>query len=194
MKKIKIFLASSNELMALREQFEIQIYRKCKLWIDHDIFLHLEIWEDLSSKLSETRSQDEYNKKIGECDLFVLLAYRKFGIYTAQEFETAFGIFNQKKKPFIFTYFKESNKNIDPSLLNFKNKLENLGHFYNKYIDFSELWNSFNRELDNLLLSGFEEFIPSKPNQINYTISSSKNVNTGNVNTSGGDFRIGDGD
>jgi hypothetical protein len=193
MKKIRIFLASSNELIALRQQFEIHIYRKCKLWIDQGVFLHLEIWEDLPSRISETRSQDEYNKKIGECDLFVLLAYRKLGMYTAEEFETAFGVFNQKKKPFIFTYFKDNTMNEEPSLLSFKSRLESLGHFYNKYIDFSELWNSFNRELDNLLLTGFEEFIRGKPNQISYHISDSKNVNTGNVNTGGGDFRIGDG-
>ncbi|NEQ98007.1 MAG: hypothetical protein F6K30_15030 [Cyanothece sp. SIO2G6] len=46
MKKIKLFLASSSELKADREQFEIFIYRKCKAWFDRGIFLHLEIWED----------------------------------------------------------------------------------------------------------------------------------------------------
>lgn len=192
MKKVKIFLASSDELITIREKFEIQIYRKCKLWVDKNVFLHLEIWEDLSAKLSKTRSQDEYNKKIEDCDLFVLLAYKKVGIYTAEEFETAFGIFNQKSKPFIFTYFKEHNELLtDSSLTLFKNKLENLGHFYNKYIDFFQLWDSFNRELDNLLLTGFEEFIPSK-NTI-YNLSNNKNINTGDVDTGGGNFRIGDG-
>ena len=43
MRKIKIFLASSNELKAEREKFEIEIYRKCKAWFDQDIFLHLDI-------------------------------------------------------------------------------------------------------------------------------------------------------
>ena len=193
MKKVKIFLASSNELAHVRQQFEIHTYRKCKLWIDHGVFLHLEIWEDLPSSVSVTRSQDEYNKRIADCDLFVLLAYRKLGMYTAEEFETAFGIFNKTKKPFIFTYFKDEIVDVDPSLIQFKNKLEHLGHFYNKYIDFSELWSSFNKELDNLLLSGFEEFVPHKTSNTTINISHSKNVNTGNVNTGGGDFRIGDG-
>jgi hypothetical protein len=68
MKKIKVFLASSNELIADRERFELEIYRKCKLWIDEGIFLDLEIWEDASAAMSPTRSQDEYNKLIRESD------------------------------------------------------------------------------------------------------------------------------
>ena len=66
MKNIKIFLASSNELIDDRQQFEKEIYRKSKLWSDGDIGFHLEIWEDLSSQISRTRLQDEYNKKIKE--------------------------------------------------------------------------------------------------------------------------------
>ena len=75
MRKIKIFLASSNELKAEREKFEIEVYRKCKAWFDQGIFLHLDIWEDLSARMSGTRSQDEYNKKIEGADLFVLLGH-----------------------------------------------------------------------------------------------------------------------
>jgi len=37
-KKIKIFLASSNELKAGRDQFEIEIYRKCKNWLKRGSF------------------------------------------------------------------------------------------------------------------------------------------------------------
>jgi len=32
MRKIKLFLASSSELKADRDQFEIFIYRRCKAW------------------------------------------------------------------------------------------------------------------------------------------------------------------
>ena len=102
MKKIKIFLASSNELKAEREKFEIEVYRKCKTWFDQGIFLHLDIWEDLSARMSDTRSQDEYNKNIEGADLFVLMAYSKVGMYTAEEFDKAFGSFKNTKKPFIF--------------------------------------------------------------------------------------------
>lgn len=156
MKKIKIFLASSNELKPEREKFEIEVSRKNKLWTDKGINLALEIWEDLTARMFSTRSQDEYNKKIKQADLFVLLAYSKVGMYTDEEFETAFGSFQVKKKPFIFTYFKEIDKDKEDSLEKFKNKLDSLGHFYAIYTNFDNLWNQFNKELDRLLLTDFE--------------------------------------
>jgi len=140
MRKIKIFLASSNELKAEREKFEIEVYRKCKAWFDQSIFLHLDIWEDLSARMSETRSQDEYNKNIVGADLFVLLAYSKVGMYTAEEFDRAFGAFKNTQKRFIFTYFKKTDGETQPSLQNFKDRLSGLGHFYANYIDFNDLW------------------------------------------------------
>jgi hypothetical protein len=158
MKKIRIFLASSNELIEEREKFEREIYRKCKVWFDQGVFLHLDIWEDLTARMSATGSQDEYNKKVRESDLFVLLAFSKVGMYTAEEFETAFGAFQSTHKPFIFTYFKDISSGADPSLQDFKDKLRSLGHFCSPYTDFNNLWIQFNKELDRLLLADFEEF------------------------------------
>ncbi|WP_235923295.1 hypothetical protein [Candidatus Chlorobium masyuteum] len=157
MKTIKIFLASSNELKHDREQFEIEINRKNKAWAKKEIFLHLEIWEDLSSRISCTRSQDEYNKKIKDADLFVLLACNKVGMYTAEEFDTAFGAFKTTKKPFIFTWFKDPTTTPDPSLQVFKNKLAALGHFYATYTDSNDLWNQFNKELERLEDADFKK-------------------------------------
>ena len=68
MKKIKIFLASSSELKTEREKFEIEIYRKCKAWFDKGVFLHLDIWEDMSARMSLAGSQSEYNKFVKDAD------------------------------------------------------------------------------------------------------------------------------
>ncbi|MEM6700740.1 MAG: hypothetical protein AAF599_20210, partial [Bacteroidota bacterium] len=164
MKKIKIFLASSAELKAEREQFELQIYRKCKQWFDRGIFLHLDVWEDLSARMSGTRLQDEYNQVIKQVDLFVLLAHTKVGIYTSEEFEQAFGQFQSTQKPFIYTYFKQSDIPADranrkqlQSLWAFQDKLDELGHFYSSYNDFNDLWNQFNKEIDRLEIDNFTE-------------------------------------
>jgi len=123
MNSIKIFLVSSNELKSEREQFEIEIYRKCKAWFEQQVFLHLEIWEDLSAFFSKTRSQNEYNEAIKNCDIFVLLVYTKLGGYSKEEFETAVGAFKQNKKPFILTYFKNCDQ-PEPSVTTFKNQLQ----------------------------------------------------------------------
>jgi len=142
MQKIKIFLASSNELKPERDKFEIEIYRKTKAWFDKEIFLNLDIWEDMSARMSVTGSQSEYDKFVKGADIFVFLAYTKVGMYTAEEFENAFGQFNSTKKPFIYTYFKTpaDNITIDDSLPAFKKKLSDLEHFYSNFNDFNDLW------------------------------------------------------
>lgn len=166
MKKIRIFLASSAELKEERQLFEIELYRKSKAWFEKGIFLHLEIWEDMSAKVSaHGRSQTDYNEVIKECDILVLLAYTKVGIYTAEEFEVAHGQFKKTQKPFIFTYFKDvaiNEGNNTPefiSLLSFKQKLSDLGHFYSMYTDFHHLWNQFNKELERLADGEFNEMV-----------------------------------
>lgn len=159
MKKIKIFLASSNELRSERKYFEQKIYRKCKDWIDQGIFLHLDIWEDLSVRMSVDGSQSEYNKLVQTADLFVLLAHTKIGMYTAEEFATAFGQFQSTRKPFIFTYFKTPDGvTTDASLAEFHQKLKVLKHFYSPFTDENDLWGQFNEELDRLETDGFNEF------------------------------------
>ena len=157
MKKIKIFLASSIELKPERERFEIEIYRKCKSWFDKGLFLHLDIWEDMSARMSLTGSQSEYNNLLKDADLFVFLAYSKVGMYTEEEFEHAFGQFKSTHKPFIFTYFKTPPENKEDTLAHFKQKLNELKHFYANFNDVNDLWNQFNKELDRLEADGFTE-------------------------------------
>jgi hypothetical protein len=156
MKKIKIFLASSNELKPEREQFEIEINRKNNAWFNKEIFLQLNIWEDMSARMSSTGSQSEYNKFVEEADIFVFLAYSKVGMYTAEEFEHAFGHFQATQKPFIFTYFKTPPANTEDSLAEFKTKLRELKHYGANFTDSNDLWNQFNKELEHLELEGFE--------------------------------------
>ena len=183
MQKIKIFLASSNELKIDRDQFEIEIYRKCKAWFDSDIFLHLDIWEDLSARMSSGGSQSEYNKFVKEADLFVFLAYTKVGMYTAEEFEKAFGQFQSTEKPFIFTYFKTSDVPVDDSLDKFKEKLSELGHFYSPFKDNNDLWNQFNKELERLEINKFKKF-EQEGSANSSEITGDKNINIQGVSDS----------
>ncbi|MCE7914254.1 MAG: hypothetical protein DYH15_06095 [Nitrosomonas sp. PRO4] len=172
MKKIKIFLASSNELQSEREHFEREIYRKCKAWIDRGIFLHLDIWEDLSARMSLEGSQSAYNQYVKAADLFVLLVHSKVGMYTAEEFDTAFGQFQATKKPFIFTYFKTPDGVIaDASLAEFHQRLKDLHHFYSPFNDKNDLWMQFNKELDRLETDGFTEFKREDRKQAGRTIT-----------------------
>lgn len=159
MQKIKLFLASSSELKADREQFEIFIYRKCKAWYDKGIFLHLDIWEDFTDAMSAGGLQSEYNKAVAASDIFILLVHNKVGKYTSEEFEKAFGQFSETNKPFIFTYFKTpyttQNREDLQSLWAFEDKLKELKHFKTEYTSIEGLREHFGNQLDKLENNGF---------------------------------------
>ncbi|MGF1536112.1 MAG: COR domain-containing protein [Elainellaceae cyanobacterium] len=158
MQTIKIFLASSNELKGDRQEFEIFISRKNKQTVPDGIFLELVIWEDFLNAMSKTRSQDEYNKAIAQCDLFVLLAHTKVGEYTEEEFLTALVNFEAGGRPLIWTYFKDApispsslNPKIIKTLFDFKQALSDMGHFHQKYADSNDLLRQFGDQLGKVL-------------------------------------------
>jgi len=157
MKTKKIFLASSSELKEDRQEFESFVSRQNNDWIRQGVYLELVIWEDFFDAISQTRLQDEYNKAVRESDIFVMLFSTKVGKYTEEEFETAFGQFKETNKPFIFTYFKDTqvstasaNESDFVSLWAFKKKLAALGHFPTTYRDVGDLKYKFRQQLDKL--------------------------------------------
>jgi len=152
----KIFLASSEELREDRIAFELMIGQLNQEWVPRGIFFHLVVWENFIDAMSKEGLQHEYNKAIQDCDIFVLLFFKKVGRYSAEEFETAFGAFHAGNKPLIYTYFKDDlvlTGDIDESivsLLEFKKKLAALRHYYTRYRSAEELKWLFSRQLDKL--------------------------------------------
>jgi hypothetical protein len=65
--------------------------------------------------------------------------------------------FKDRDRPFIYTYFKDapiSMSRITPeimTLLNFKQKLSDRGHFYQNYTDANDLKHQFSDQLVKLL-------------------------------------------
>jgi hypothetical protein len=166
-----IFLASSSELEGDRKDFEIFVNRKNKDWVASlGVFLNLVIWEDFLDAMSSTRLQDEYNKAIQKCDIFVVLLWTKVGKYTEEEFDRAYARFKAHGKPLIFTFFKD--EAIDPenhaksdltSLWAFQNKLSEAGHFYTRYKSPEDLKLRFNSQLDKLAAAAFASVDMSQP-------------------------------
>jgi hypothetical protein len=157
----KIFLASSSELESDRVEFEIFIARKNNDLVGKNIFLQVTVWESFLGAMSPTRLQDEYNKAIRECDIFVILFSNKVGEYTEEEFEAAWGQFKAVGKPLIFTYLKDeliraasANRKDLMSLWAFQDKLHNLGHYYTVYKNVQDLKLQFGQQLDKLAEAG----------------------------------------
>jgi hypothetical protein len=158
MQRKKIFLASSAELVDHRRALELSIARKNDSWVDRGIYLDLVIWEDFLDTVSATRQQDEYNKAITTCDIFVMLYFTKVGKYTAEEFEVAYRQFKATGKPAIYTWRNDAPvkpSSIDASLGVFKARLDEIGHFGNQYETTDGLLHQFNLQLDKLANNGF---------------------------------------
>lgn len=108
--------------------------------------------------MSETRLQNEYNKAICDCDLFVCLFFTKTGKFIEEEFNVAHNQFKDKGRPRIYTFFKNAaiktgsaRKEDLTSLWAFQEKLEQLGHFYTPYDNIEHLKRQFRDQLDKLL-------------------------------------------
>ena len=156
---ISIFLASSEELKADRNEVEIWINRENKRLIEKGFFVKLNLWEDFLDAISKTRLQDEYNKAIEDCDIFISLFKTKVGRFTKEEFEVAYRNFLESEKPrYIYTYFRDDQISLSEinleDLINlnaFKNKLGELGHFYTSYTSTEDLTRQLKIQLDKII-------------------------------------------
>lgn len=133
MKKIKIFIASSQELHL--ERLEItDLLQQLNDYLDRrGIVLQPVKWEYLDSSMGIGRKQDEYNEKLRECEICLVLYWTKLGEYTTEELDTAYSelrLGNNPKK--LYVYFKEADASqIMPELQAFRdNFLTKYGHFY----------------------------------------------------------------
>jgi Leucine-rich repeat (LRR) protein len=157
-REIRIFLASSAELREDRDAFELYFLQQNHELLKKGFQLKVERWENFFGAMSKTRSQDEYNKVICQCDVFVSLFGTKTGKYTEEEFDVAHRQFQSSGKPLIYTFFKDTQittgsaprKDLE-SLWAFQDKLKELEHFYDQYDNIEDLKLQFRGQLDKIL-------------------------------------------
>lgn len=154
---IKIFLASSEELRADRDAFDLYFRQQNDQLRKKGLYLEINRWENFLDAMSKTRLQDEYNNAVRNCDIFVSLFFTKTGKYTREEFDVAQKQFVKEDKPLIYTFFKNGEINTGSareqdlkSLFAFKKKLQKLGHFYTEYDNVEQLKLKFRDQLDKL--------------------------------------------
>ncbi|WP_284616388.1 COR domain-containing protein [Aquabacterium humicola] len=157
-REITIFLASSSDLNDDRDEFERYFRQQNDRLRRQGVYLRIVRWESYLDAMSETRLQDDYNKEVRACDVFVSLFETKAGAFSAEEFSVAFDQFRRTGKPRIYTYFKEANVSLSrakrqdlESLWAFKDKLTELGHFFTSYESSEHLKRHFRDQIDLLL-------------------------------------------
>jgi hypothetical protein len=137
MNKIKIFLASSEELKSERLVIAELITKLNFLWAEYDISIRLVKWEYLDSSMGAQHKQEDYNDYLRQCDMCVVMYWTKFGMYTEIELETAYQLLNSDScLKHMCVIFKEGG-NMTDGLKSFRNKYET---------EHPELCNSFQIE------------------------------------------------
>ncbi|MEM9897423.1 MAG: hypothetical protein AAF789_13740 [Bacteroidota bacterium] len=164
---LKIFLASSNEMKADRNDIERLIRSKNSDWQKLGRpYLDLEIWEDESEAMSRTRSQDEYNKIIPTVDIFVMLFWHKVGKFTNEEFEIAQAHFLQIGKPTMLVYKKACPEDeLEQTAKDFQAALfkEDEEYFHGNYDHFDTLALKLHKEIDRFYEQHKEQFALENP-------------------------------
>ncbi len=101
-------------------------------------------WENLDASMDEPHKQEEYNEKLRECEMCMVLYWTKFGIYTKKELDTAYKEKIAGKNPQkLWVYFKEENnsdKQPSEELKEFRDSFPTkYGHFYTPFANFDTL-------------------------------------------------------
>jgi hypothetical protein len=155
---IRIFLASSSELRQDRDEFDLYFRQQNDRFLKRGIYLEIVRWENFLDATSGNRSQDEYNKAVCDCEVFVCLFFTKMGKFTEEEFDTAYRRFQESGRPRIYTYFKNAEiktgsarKEDLVSLWAFQEKLSKLGHFWTRYDNIEHLKRHFGDQLELIL-------------------------------------------
>lgn len=137
MKTIKIFLASSEELKEERLEMTDLMSRLNQTFKGRGIELELKRWEYLDASMGVKRKQDEYNEVLKDCDICLVMFWRKLGSYTGEELDVAYQCHKDKVRPEkIYVFFKNPDgDDVTDELKEFIWNYESRygGHFFCKF-------------------------------------------------------------
>ena len=201
MNTIKIFIASSSELVQDRKDFREFLSLENDRLHARNTYYELVQWEHFLDAISDTRLQDEYNETVKTADIVICLFYTRAGKYTQEEFDVALNQFKETGSPLIYTYFKTGAPEADPSdqnaidLKNFKDRLSEIGHFYTSYENIHDLKFQFLKQLERLSDKGLitvQNEVRKNTLEAVTNYFNSKNAIIDSTITAGGDVHVGD--
>lgn len=147
MKKIKIFLASSEELK--QERLELADFVEHLNHTLEKVGLQVQLvkWEYLDSSMGVQHKQDDYNDALKDCEMCIVIYWTRFGMYTKTELDTAYNRLKEGANPQkLYVYFKnEDEKNsLTPELKEFRDSFpKEYGHFENRFSNIDTLKSQF---------------------------------------------------
>lgn len=136
-KLISIFIASSEELKPERDMLAIVANDLTTSLSKVGYFINAVRWEGLDASMPMEHKQKDYNDKLRECDMCIVLYWTKFGMYTKSELDTAVNAMRRGENPRkVYVYFKNEDAEhvITDELKNFRDTMSTeYGHFYTPF-------------------------------------------------------------
>jgi hypothetical protein len=137
MRHLKIFLASSIvEFEDDRLSLKNFIRQMENILIDHDFRLNMFRCEYADNALADERKQNEFLREIDDSDIFLILAGKRLGAYTLEEYQYAVNLHEWRNDglPKIIAAFKNCDE-IEQSIKDFSTILS----AYTERVDFTEI-------------------------------------------------------
>jgi len=166
---ITIFLASSEELIYDRRCISSMIKDMDEILEPQGINICCKKWENFFAFCTGTRTQDDYNHVLQNCDICLCLFHHKAGKYTVEEFENALEAYQATNHPKTYVYIHDlSDGEVEEdSLTEFKKKLLDQGHSWNNYANINVLKYELLKIIEKFLINN-----QLQPNSSNVTIES----------------------
>lgn len=135
MKTIKIFVASSEELKPEREMLASLANTLNTALEPRGLHVIVVEWENLDASMGVLHKQEEYNAKLRDCEMCLVLYWSKFGMYTKSELDTAYEELKSGNNPKkLYVYFKNGGKEPADELKEFRDSFPTrYGHFSNQF-------------------------------------------------------------
>ena len=153
---VRVFIASSDELLPERKEFDTLFAHLNEIFEVRGISLKPVKWEFLDSSAGPLHKQEEYNRALKTCDICVVVFWQKFGDYTKAELDVAYNELCAGRKPTkLYIYFKEPG-DVSSEMQTFKGSFDkeySYGHFYGKFSTLDKLQLDFVLQLERFLHS-----------------------------------------
>ena len=151
---ITIFLASSEELMNDRNAICVMIKEIDEILEPQGIRIYCKRWEDFIAHCTGSRTQDDYDRVLQNCDICLCLFHHKAGQYTVEEFKEAIKAYKKIHKPLPLVYMRDisDGDTEDDTLKEFKNELSTQGDSWENYANVYELQEMFLQRLGQFMI------------------------------------------
>lgn len=146
---VKTFIASSTvEFCKDRVRLGNYIRSLDSRFTEYGYHFQVILCEDLSPALENSGKQAIINDRIRDCQFFYVLVGRDLGEYTEREFEVALAEYKAHSTPRIYTYFRKLGDSVQSdTLIRFKQRLKDIGHYRRDFVELSELERDITIEL-----------------------------------------------